>query len=94
MKPVAVVSQDLLQLLIPDLRIQFNDSKQPKKQEKLRPLSQQAITLCDLEPLEIDSINILNASIKAMQECVLKLTPTRIYQWMETALIRKKGIKQ
>jgi ribonuclease HII len=57
-------------------------------------LSQQAITLCDLEPLEIDSINILNASIKAMQECVLKLTPTRIYHsgWKQP-FIRKKGIK-
>jgi ribonuclease HII len=52
--------------------------KQLKKQEKLRPIiEQQAITFAvtHLEPLEIDSINILNASIKAMQECVLKLTP-------------------
>jgi ribonuclease HII len=43
-----------------------------------------------LEPLEIDSINILNASIKAMQECVLKLTPTRIYN-MDN--LSKKGYK-
>jgi ribonuclease HII len=53
-------------------------SNYPKKQEKLRPIiEQQAITFAvtHLEPLEIDSINILNASIKAMQECVLKLTP-------------------
>jgi ribonuclease HII len=52
-------------------------SNYPKKQEKLRPIiEQQAITFTGhLEPLEIDSINILNASIKAMQECVLKLTP-------------------
>jgi ribonuclease HII len=61
----------------------LNDSKHPKKaREKLRPIiEQQAITFAvtHLEPLEIDSINILNASIKAMQECVLKLTPTRIY---------------
>jgi ribonuclease HII len=28
-----------------------------------------------IEPLEIDEINILNASIKAMQECVVKLNP-------------------
>ena len=27
----------------------------------------------------IDKINILNASIKAMQECVLKLNPTPLY---------------
>jgi ribonuclease HII len=49
-----------------------------KAREKLRPIiEQQAITFAvtHLEPLEIDSINILNASIKAMQECVLKLTP-------------------
>jgi ribonuclease HII len=29
-----------------------------------------------LEPLEIDEINILNASMKGMQECILKLNPT------------------
>jgi ribonuclease HII len=28
-----------------------------------------------LEPLIIDEINILNASVKAMQECILKLDP-------------------
>jgi ribonuclease HII len=48
-----------------------------KAREKLRPIiEQQAITFAvtHLEPLEIDSINILNASIKAMQEC-FKTTP-------------------
>jgi ribonuclease HII len=44
-----------------------------------------------LEPLEIDSINILNASIKAMQ--VLKLTPTRIYHSGNSLLFKKKGKK-
>jgi ribonuclease HII len=45
-----------------------------------------------LEPLEIDSINILNASIKAMQECVLKLTPTRIYHsgWKQPFYSKKR----
>ena len=62
----------------------LNDSKQlsEKVREKLRPvIEQQAVTFAvtHLEPLEIDSINILNASIKAMQECVLKLSPQPEY---------------
>jgi ribonuclease HII len=86
MKPVAVVLQDLLAaavILPADFKNTIlNDSKLSEKQEKLRPIiEQQAITFAvtHLEPLEIDSINILNASIKAMQECVLKLTPNPIY---------------
>ncbi|MFM2369343.1 MAG: hypothetical protein RL619_1643 [Bacteroidota bacterium] len=59
----------------------LNDSKQlsEKAREKLRPIiEQQAITFAvvHLEPTEIDEINILNASMKGMQECVLKLNPT------------------
>ncbi len=59
----------------------LNDSKQlsEKAREKLRPIiEQQAITFAviHLEPIEIDEINILNASMKGMQECVLKLNPT------------------
>jgi ribonuclease HII len=56
----------------------LNDSKQlsEKTREKLRPIIEE-IAICfavtHLEPLEIDEINILNASMKAMQECVLKL---------------------
>lgn len=58
----------------------LNDSKQlsEKVREKLRPIiEQQAITFAvtHLHPKEIDEINILNASMKAMQECVLKLNP-------------------
>ena len=78
----------------------LNDSKQlsEKAREKLRPIiEQQAITFAvtHLEPLEIDSINILNASIKAMQECVLKLTPQPEYIIVDgnSPFIRKKGIK-
>jgi ribonuclease HII len=43
-----------------------------KAREITSIIEQQAITFAvtHLEPLEIDSINILNASIKAMQECV------------------------
>ena len=58
----------------------LNDSKQlsEKTREKLRPIiEQQAISFAvtHLEPLIIDQINILNASIKAMQESILKLDP-------------------
>lgn len=58
----------------------LNDSKQlsERTREKLRPIiEQQAITfaIVHLEPKEIDEINILNASMKGMQECVLKLNP-------------------
>lgn len=58
----------------------LNDSKQlsEKTREKLRPIiEQQAISFAvvHLEPTEIDEINILNASMKGMQECVLKLNP-------------------
>jgi ribonuclease HII len=64
-----------------------------KAREKLRPIiEQQAITFAvtHLEPLEIDSINILNASIKAMQECVLKLTPKYIIVDGNSPFIRKR----
>jgi ribonuclease HII len=78
----------------------LNDSKQlsEKAREKLRPfIEKQAITFAvtHLEPLEIDSINILNASIKAMQECVLKLNPQPEYIIVDgnSPFIRKKGIK-
>ena len=77
----------------------LNDSKQlsEKIREHLRPIiEQQAITFAvtHLEPLEIDCINILNASIKAMQECVLKLhkLPKYIIVDGNTPFIRKKGI--
>lgn len=59
----------------------LNDSKQLSKKvrEKLRYIIElQAISfsVTHLEPLEIDEINILNASMKGMQECILKLNPT------------------
>ncbi len=62
----------------------LNDSKQlsEKVREKLQPLIEnQAVSfaITHLEPLIIDEINILNASIKAMQESILKLTPTPNY---------------
>ena len=56
----------------------LNDSKQlsEKTREKLRPIIEsQAISFAvtHLHPKEIDEINILNASMKGMQECILKL---------------------
>jgi ribonuclease HII len=62
----------------------LNDSKQltEKAREKLRPIiEEQAVSFAvtHLEPVVIDNINILNASIKAMQESILKLNPKPEY---------------
>lgn len=62
----------------------LNDSKQlsEKTREKLKPfIEEKAIcySVTHLEPTIIDEINILNASIKAMQNCVTKLLPTPNY---------------
>lgn len=72
-------------LLPEDFKLDLlNDSKQlsEKVREKLRPIleeSAMSYSITHLEPKIIDEINILNASIKAMQECVLKLNPTPLY---------------
>ncbi|MET0759725.1 MAG: ribonuclease HII [Flavobacterium sp.] len=62
----------------------LNDSKKlsEKVRDTLKPIiEEQAISfsVTHLEPVIIDEINILNASIKAMQESVLKLNPLPIY---------------
>lgn len=62
----------------------LNDSKQltEKAREQLRPIiEKQAVSFAvtHLEPIIIDNINILNASIKAMQESILKLNPKPEY---------------
>ncbi|WP_264522999.1 ribonuclease HII [Flavobacterium sp. N502536] len=59
----------------------LNDSKQlsEKTRSLLKPvIEEQAVcfAVTHLLPDEIDEINILNASMKGMQECVLKLNPT------------------
>lgn len=59
----------------------LNDSKQlsEKVRENLRPIiEKQAVSyaVTHLLPQEIDEINILNASMKGMQESILKLKPT------------------
>lgn len=78
----------------------LNDSKQlsEKAREKLRPIIEhQAVTFAvtHLEPLVIDEINILNASIKAMQESILKLNPQPEYIIVDgnAPLIHRNGIK-
>jgi ribonuclease HII len=62
----------------------LNDSKQlsEKVRKKLKPtIEEKAISfsVTHLGPEIIDEINILNASIKAMQECIVKLNPTPLY---------------
>lgn len=62
----------------------LNDSKKLSelKRELLKPIIEEeaiCFAVTHLYPKEIDKINILNASIKAMQESVLKLNPLPIY---------------
>ena len=78
----------------------LNDSKQlsEKVREKLKPIIEaQAISFAvtHLHPKEIDEINILNASMKGMQECVLKLNqiPEFIIVDGNRALNAKLGLK-
>ena len=62
----------------------LNDSKQltEKTRDSLRPLIED-MAICyhvtNIEPDIIDEINILNASIKAMQECITRLEPVPHY---------------
>jgi ribonuclease HII len=79
--------------------IVLNDSKQlsEKLREKLRPIiEEQALcfSVSHLEPHVIDKINILNSSIKAMQECILKLKPLPEYIIVDgnAPFIHKNGI--
>lgn len=78
----------------------LNDSKQlsEKVREKLKPIIElEAIcfSVTHLHPKEIDEINILNASMKGMQECILKLnqTPEFIIVDGNRALNAKLGLK-
>jgi ribonuclease HII len=78
----------------------LKDSKQlsEKIREKLRPIiEQQAVSFAvtHLHPNEIDEINILNASMKGMQECILKLnlTPEFIIVDGNRSLNAKLGMK-
>lgn len=72
-------------ILPPDFKNELlNDSKQlsEKKRLHLKPIIEmQAVSfsVTHLEPNIIDKINILNASIKAMQASIVKLKPTPHY---------------
>ncbi|WP_338376221.1 ribonuclease HII [uncultured Flavobacterium sp.] len=62
----------------------LNDSKQlsEKNRENLKPILEKealSFAVTHLEPKVIDEINILNASILAMQKSILKLNPTPLY---------------
>ena len=72
--PEGGITNDAVKRLFEEL----NDSKQlsDKKRFELRPLIEQtsiSFAVTHIFPNEIDEINILNASLKAMQESVLKL---------------------
>ncbi len=78
----------------------INDSKKisERAREKLKPILEEvalSYAITHLDPIIIDEINILNASIKAMQECVLKLNLTPLYIIVDgnSPLIPKNGIK-
>ncbi|WP_310555905.1 ribonuclease HII [Flavobacterium sp.] len=62
----------------------LNDSKllSEKTREKLKPCIEEiavSFAVTHIESNIIDEINILNASLKAMQECILKLNPLPIH---------------
>jgi len=78
----------------------LNDSKQlsEKIREKLKSIIEAtsiSFSVTHLDPKIIDEINILNASIKAMQECITKLNPLPNYIIVDgnSPLIPKGGIK-
>jgi ribonuclease HII len=81
--------------------ILLNDSKQlsKKNREKLKPIIEEKATsfkVTHIFPNEIDEINILNASMKAMQECILQLNPSPEYIIVDgnRPLNGKLGMKQ
>ncbi|TDW44294.1 RNase HII [Flavobacterium sp. 270] len=78
----------------------LNDSKQlsEKIRGQLKPIIEQhavCFSVTHLHPNEIDEINILNASMKGMQECILKLNqkPEFIIVDGNRALNAKLGLK-
>lgn len=90
-------------VLLPEAfeNIILNDSKQlsEKNREKLKPTIEQiaiSFAVTHIFPNEIDEINILNASMKAMQECILQLNPAPEYIIVDgnRPLNGKLGMKQ
>lgn len=95
--PEGGITNDAVKRLFEEL----NDSKQlsDKKRFELRPLIEQtsiSFAVTHIFPNEIDEINILNASLKAMQESVLKLNqkPEYIIVDGNRPLNGKLGMKQ
>ena len=73
-------------VILPDdfEHILLNDSKQvsEKDRELLKPIIEKAAlcySITHLDSLVIDEINILNASIRAMQHCIMKLDPIPLH---------------
>jgi ribonuclease HII len=72
-------------ILPDDFKLELlNDSKQlsEKIREKLKPIIEEkaiSFSVKHLEPIIIDEINILNAAIKAMQDCIINLNPSPYY---------------
>jgi ribonuclease HII len=78
----------------------LNDSKQLSEKTRvlLKPIIEQhaiSFAVTHLYPTEIDEINILNASMKGMQECILKLNQVPEYIIVDgnRALNAKLGLK-
>ena len=78
----------------------LNDSKQlsEKTRSLLKPIIEEhavCFAITHLHPDEIDEINILNASMKGMQECILKLNqiPEFVIVDGNRALNAKLGLK-
>lgn len=78
----------------------INDSKQlsEKTRFKLKPIIEEVVhcfSVTHIYNVEIDEINILNASMKAMQESILKLNPTPEFIIVDgnRALNAKLGLK-
>jgi len=74
----------------------LNDSKQltEKQRQYLRPLIEDkalCFSVTHLDHSVIDEINILNASIQAMQECILKLNPEPLHIIVDGNRFKKVG---
>lgn len=88
-------------ILPPDFEHEIlNDSKQLSEKTRvfLKPIIEQhavCFAVTHLFPDEIDEINILNASMKGMQECILKLNQVPEYIIVDgnRALNAKLGLK-
>ncbi|WP_438966422.1 ribonuclease HII [Flavobacterium sp.] len=79
----------------------LNDSKQisEKNRFKIRPFIEENAISFSVKNIfndEIDEINILNASMKAMQECLLKVNPKPEYIIVDgnRSIFSKLGLKQ